>query len=207
MPVFDVKITVFEALKPLTTRSFTNSGLTITMIVNAISSSIDPAFMPGFEVRNVLWIADEVQTDLARTGKRIAMDYENVKPNIGFYPVSGILANDSLKSISYTYSDSTYSDNSLECKIAFEALFVLEEEKLAENAEKKSKKIITLVRGKGLLNIIVINEKIDAWDICVKLKENGLFAKLTRTHSFSITVNYHGGTNMRDIISKILTYT
>ncbi|XP_018050011.1 PREDICTED: ornithine aminotransferase, mitochondrial isoform X2 [Atta colombica] len=124
---------------------------------------------------NVLWIADEVQTGLARTGKRIAVDHENVKPDIlmlgkalsgGFYPVSGILANDPIMlTIKPGEHGSTYGGNPLGCKIALEALRVLEEEKLAENAEKVGhlfrdelnklpKEIITLVRGKGLLNAI-----------------------------------------------------
>ncbi|KYN08380.1 Ornithine aminotransferase, mitochondrial [Cyphomyrmex costatus] len=152
---------------------------------------------------NVLWIADEVQTGLARTGKRIAVDHENVKPDIlmlgkalsgGFYPVSGILANDEIMlTIKPGEHGSTYGGNPLGCKIALEALRVLEEEKLAENAErvgrllrdelnKLPKEIVTLVRGKGLLNAIVINKKIDAWNICVKLKENGLLAKPTHGH-------------------------
>ncbi|XP_018367261.1 PREDICTED: ethanolamine-phosphate phospho-lyase isoform X2 [Trachymyrmex cornetzi] len=124
---------------------------------------------------NVLWIADEVQTGLARTGKRIAVDHENVKPDIlmlgkalsgGFYPVSGILANDPIMlTIKPGEHGSTYGGNPLGCKIALEALRVLEEEKLAENAEKVGhlfrdelnklpKEIVTLVRGKGLLNAI-----------------------------------------------------
>ncbi|XP_011058062.1 PREDICTED: ornithine aminotransferase, mitochondrial isoform X3 [Acromyrmex echinatior] len=124
---------------------------------------------------NVLWIADEVQTGLARTGKRIAVDHENVKPDIlmlgkalsgGFYPVSGVLANDPIMlTIKPGEHGSTYGGNPLGCKIALEALRVLEEEKLAENAEKVGhlfrdelnklpKEIVTLVRGKGLLNAI-----------------------------------------------------
>ncbi|XP_025993451.1 ornithine aminotransferase, mitochondrial [Solenopsis invicta] len=152
---------------------------------------------------NVLWIADEVQTGLARTGKRIAVDHENVKPDIlilgkalsgGFYPVSGVLANDPVMlTIKPGEHGSTYGGNPLGCRIALEALRVLEEEKLAENAErlghifrnelsKLPKEVVTLVRGKGLLNAIVINEKIDAMDICLKLKEHGLLAKPTHGH-------------------------
>lgn len=151
----------------------------------------------------VLWIADEVQTGLARTGKRLAVDHENVKPDIlilgkalsgGFYPVSGVLANDSVMlTIKPGEHGSTYGGNPLGCKVALEALRVLEEEKLAENAEKLGhifreelrklpKDIVTLVRGKGLLNAIVINEKIDAMEICLKLKEAGLLAKPTHGH-------------------------
>ncbi|XP_014469559.1 PREDICTED: ornithine aminotransferase, mitochondrial [Dinoponera quadriceps] len=124
---------------------------------------------------NVLWIADEVQTGLARTGKRLAVDHEAVKPDIlilgkalsgGFYPVSGVLANDSIMlTIKPGEHGSTYGGNPLGCRIALEALRVLEEERLAENAEKLGhvfrselnklpKEVVTLVRGKGLLNAI-----------------------------------------------------
>jgi ornithine--oxo-acid transaminase len=141
-----------------------------------------------------------VQTGLARTGKRIACDHEDVKPDIlilgkalsgGFYPVSGVLADDSVMlTIKPGEHGSTYGGNPLGCKIALEALRVLEEEKLADNAEKLGhvfrdelrklpKEVVTLVRGKGLLNAIVINEKIDGMDVCLKLKENGLLAKPT----------------------------
>ncbi|XP_051173811.1 ornithine aminotransferase, mitochondrial [Leptopilina boulardi] len=152
---------------------------------------------------NVLWIADEVQTGLCRTGKRLAVDHESVKPDIlilgkalsgGFYPVSGVLADDSVMlSIRPGEHGSTYGGNPLGCKIALEALKVLEEEHLAENAEKCGKllrneleklpnNIVEIVRGKGLLNAIVINEKYDAWKICLQLKENGLLAKPTHNH-------------------------
>ena len=152
---------------------------------------------------NVLWIADEVQTGLARTGKRLAVDHENVKPDIlvlgkalsgGFYPVSGVLANDPVMlSIKPGEHGSTYGGNPLGCRIALEALRVLEEEKLAENADKMGRllreelgklpnDIVTQVRGKGLLNAIVINEKFDAMNICLKMKEAGLLAKPTHGH-------------------------
>lgn len=152
---------------------------------------------------NVLWIADEVQTGLARTGKRLAIDYEQVKPDIlilgkalsgGFYPVSGVLADDPVMlAIKPGEHGSTYGGNPLGCRIAMEALKVLEEEKLAENAAKMgeilrselgklSKDVVTLVRGKGLLNAIVINEKIDAWEICMQLRDEGLLAKPTHGH-------------------------
>ncbi|XP_066595571.1 ornithine aminotransferase, mitochondrial-like [Prorops nasuta] len=152
---------------------------------------------------NVLWIADEVQTGLGRTGKRLAVDHENVKPDIlilgkalsgGFYPVSGILANDSIMlTIKPGEHGSTYGGNPLGCRIALEALRVLEEEKLAENAQrlgklfrdelrKLSEDKVTLVRGKGLLNAIVISPKIDAMDVCLKLKDAGLLAKPTHGH-------------------------
>ncbi|CAG5088272.1 Similar to Oat: Ornithine aminotransferase [Cotesia congregata] len=152
---------------------------------------------------NVLWIADEVQTGLGRTGKRLAVDHENVKPDIlilgkalsgGVYPVAGVLANDPVMlSIQPGEHGSTYGGNPLGCRIALEAVKVLEEEKLAENAQKLGvilreelnklpKDIVTLVRGKGLLNAIVIDKKFDAMDICLKFKEHGLLAKPTHGH-------------------------
>ncbi|KAK0173336.1 hypothetical protein PV328_006551 [Microctonus aethiopoides] len=152
---------------------------------------------------NVLWIADEVQTGLARTGKRLAVDYENVKPDIlilgkalsgGFYPVSGVLANDSVMlCIRPGEHGSTYGGNPLGCRVALEALKVLEEENMAENARKLGeifrnelsnlpREIVTLVRGKGLLNAIVINKKFDAMKICLKLRDHGLLAKPTHSH-------------------------
>ncbi|EFN77876.1 Ornithine aminotransferase, mitochondrial [Harpegnathos saltator] len=169
------------------------------------------AFMDGYlrgirelcSKYNVLWIADEVQTGLARTGKRLAVDYEAVRPDIlilgkalsgGFYPVSGVLANDPIMlTIKPGEHGSTYGGNPLGCRIALEALRVLEEERLAENAErlghafrselnKLPREVVTLVRGKGLLNAVVINDKIDAMDICLRLKENGLLAKPTHDH-------------------------
>lgn len=152
---------------------------------------------------NVLWIADEVQTGLGRTGKRLAVDHENVKPDIlilgkalsgGYYPVSGVLANDPVMlTIKPGEHGSTYGGNPLGCRIALEALRVLEEEKLAENADKLGhllrselgklpKSVVNLVRGKGLLNAIVIDTKIDAMDVCLKLKDEGLLAKPTHGH-------------------------
>ncbi|KAK6635703.1 hypothetical protein RUM43_007395 [Polyplax serrata] len=149
---------------------------------------------------NTLWIADEVQTGLARTGKMLAVDYENVKPDIlilgkalsgGTYPVSAILADDDVMlCIKPGEHGSTYGGNPLGCKVAIEALKVIIEERLAENAErlgailrsqlnKIPKKYVTTVRGKGLLNAIVINKEYDAWDVCIRLKENGLLAKPT----------------------------
>ncbi|XP_013107431.2 ornithine aminotransferase, mitochondrial [Stomoxys calcitrans] len=149
---------------------------------------------------NVLWIADEVQTGLARTGRMLAVDHEDVKPDIlilgkalsgGMYPVSAVLANDDVMlTIKPGEHGSTYGGNPLGCKVAIAALEVLQEEKLAENAEKMGqllrselsklpKDVVSVVRGKGLLNAIVINSKFDAWDVCLKLKDNGLLAKPT----------------------------
>ncbi|XP_067208975.1 ornithine aminotransferase, mitochondrial [Linepithema humile] len=181
---------------------------------------------------NVLWIADEVQTGLARTGKRLAVDHENVKPDIlilgkalsgGFYPVSGVLANDPVMLvIKPGEHGSTYGGNPLACKVALESLHVLEEEKLAENAEKLGhvlrnelnklpKEVVTLVRGKGLLNAIVINKKLDAMNVCLKMKEHGLLAKPTHGHIIRLApplvITEDQIRECADIISRtILTY-
>lgn len=152
--------------------------------------------------KNVLFVADEIQTGIARTGKLLACDHENVKPDVlilgkalsgGAYPVSAVLANDDIMMcIKPGEHGSTYGGNPMACKIAMTALEVVKEENLAENAERLGKLLrknlrnlnsdmITLVRGKGLLNAIVIKEKNgkNAWDVCLKLKENGLLAKPT----------------------------
>lgn len=149
---------------------------------------------------NVLFIADEVQTGLARTGRMLAIDHEDVKPDIlilgkalsgGIYPVSAVLANDPVMlCIKPGEHGSTYGGNPLGCKVAMAALQVLIDEKLAENAERMGRKlreslselpkdVVSIVRGKGLLNAIVINSKFDAWEVCLRLKENGLIAKPT----------------------------
>lgn len=156
--------------------------------------------------KNVLFIADEVQTGLSRTGRMLACDHEEVKPDIlilgkalsgGVLPVSAVLADDEVMlSIKPGEHGSTYGGNPLACKVAVAALEVLVNEKLSEKAEKSGQyfrmrmnqlieqkpDLVTLVRGKGLLNAIVINDDEDsstAWDICVKLAENGLLAKPT----------------------------
>lgn len=154
---------------------------------------------------NVLMIADEVQTGLARTGKMLACDHENVKPDIlilgkalsgGVLPVSAVLANDEvMMTIHPGEHGSTYGGNPLACAVAQEALQVLKDEKLSENAENlgvifrhemselaKRSSLVKLVRGKGLLNAVVINDdehSQKAWNICVRLAENGLLAKPT----------------------------
>lgn len=149
---------------------------------------------------NVLFIADEVQTGLARTGRMLAVDYEDVKPDIlilgkalsgGIYPVSAVLANDPVMlCIKPGEHGSTYGGNPLGCKVAMAALQVLIDEKLAENADRMGRKlreslsdlpkdVVSVVRGKGLLNAIVINSKFDAWEVCLRLKDNGLIAKPT----------------------------
>jgi len=165
----------------------------------------DPGYLKGVRdlctKYNVLWVADEVQTGLCRTGKMLCTDHENVKPDIlmlgkalsgGTYPVSAVLANDCVMLvIKPGEHGSTYGGNPLACKVAMAALEVLQEESLAKNAEEMGnylrkelnhipKEIVQAIRGKGLLNAIVINEKYDAWDVCVRLKENGLLAKPTQ---------------------------
>ena len=154
---------------------------------------------------NVLFIADEVQTGIARTGKLIACYHEDVQPDIlilgkalsgGMYPVSAVLANDEIMNvIKPGQHGSTFGGNPIACAVAIAALDVVEEEKLSERAEELGKlfrseiekliektDLITAVRGKGLLNAILINDTPDsktAWNLCLKLKENGLLAKPT----------------------------
>jgi ornithine--oxo-acid transaminase len=155
--------------------------------------------------RNVLFIADEVQTGLARTGKLLACDHEEVRPDIlilgkalsgGVYPVSAVLADDDIMlCIRPGEHGSTYGGNPVAAKVAIAALEVIREENLADTALELGEKfraelrkikspMVELVRGKGLLNAIVIkptNGK-TAWDVCVALKENGLLAKPTHQH-------------------------
>ena len=154
---------------------------------------------------NVLFIADEVQTGIARTGRLIACHHEDVQPDIlilgkalsgGMYPVSAVLANDDIMNvIKPGQHGSTFGGNPIACAVAVAALDVVEEEKLSERAEKlgqlfrseiekliQKTDLITKVRGKGLLNAILINDTPDsktAWNLCLKLKENGLLAKPT----------------------------
>lgn len=154
---------------------------------------------------NVLFIADEVQTGIARTGKMICCDHHGFKPDIlilgkalsgGVLPVSAVLSsNEIMLTIRPGEHGSTYGGNPLGCEVAMAALQVIKDENLCHNSELmgelfrtklneyiKTSKIIKLVRGKGLLNAIVINdieESETAWNICLKLKENGLLAKPT----------------------------
>jgi ornithine--oxo-acid transaminase len=151
---------------------------------------------------NVLYIADEVQTGIARTGKMLACDYEDVRPDVvilgkaisgGIYPVSAVLADDDVMMvIKPGEHGSTFGGNPVAAKVAMAALTVIKEEKLMERAtelgellrkELKALKsdMLTRVRGKGLLNAIVIKPKNgkEAWDVCVKMAENGLLAKPT----------------------------
>lgn len=155
--------------------------------------------------KNVLFIADEVQTGLARTGKLLACDHEGVRPDIlilgkalsgGVYPVSAVLADDEIMlTIHPGQHGSTFGGNPMAARIAMAALQVLKDEKLAENAERMGvifrqemrnipSDMIELVRGKGLLNAVVIRPKNgkEAWDVCLKMKENGVLAKPTHQH-------------------------
>lgn len=154
--------------------------------------------------QNVLFIADEIQTGLARTGRMLACDYESVKPDVlilgkalsgGMYPVSAVLANDEIMlCIKPGEHGSTYGGNPIAAKVAIAALEILREEHLEGNsyhlgnilrAELKKLQqqtdVIAVVRGKGLLNAIIIKPKNNktAWDVCLALKENGLLAKPT----------------------------
>jgi len=154
------------------------------------------------EEANVLFIADEIQTGLARTGKMLACDHENVRPDIlilgkalsgGMMPVSAVLADDEIMlTIKPGEHGSTYGGNPLACKIAITALQVLNDEKMAENAQtmgellrnelkKLESPFIKIIRGKGLLNAVVMDHpnKDAAWELCLQLKENGLLAKPT----------------------------
>ena len=154
------------------------------------------------EKANVLFIADEIQTGLARTGKMLACDHENVRPDIlilgkalsgGMMPASAVLAdNEIMMTIKPGEHGSTYGGNPLASKVAIVSLQVLKDEKMAGNAatmgnllREELKKIdslhIAMVRGKGLLNAIVIDHRNNnaAWELCLALKENGLLAKPT----------------------------
>ncbi|KAJ8404801.1 hypothetical protein AAFF_G00331880 [Aldrovandia affinis] len=166
----------------------------------------DPGYLTGVRElctkHNVLFIADEVQTGLARTGRRLAVDHEAVRPDLvmlgkalsgGVYPVSAVLCDDEVMlTIKPGEHGSTYGGNPLGCRVAIAALEVLEDEKLAENAERMGQllrteleklpsEVVTTVRGKGLLNAIVIKETKDynAWKVCLRLRDNGLLAKPT----------------------------
>jgi ornithine--oxo-acid transaminase len=157
------------------------------------------------KAKNVLFIADEVQTGIARTGKLLACDHEGVRPDIlilgkalsgGVLPVSAVLADDEIMlTILPGEHGSTFGGNPLAAKVAIAALEVIKNEKLAENAERLGKifraefsdiksDMIELVRGKGLLNAVVIRPKNgkEAWDVCLAMKEKGLIAKPTHGH-------------------------
>jgi len=157
------------------------------------------------EQHNILFIADEVQTGIARTGKLLCCDHEGIRPDIvilgkaisgGVMPVSAVLADDEIMmTIKPGQHGSTFGGFPIACKVATAALEVVKEERLAEKAEylgeifrnemrKIDSPFVHQVRGKGLLNAIVIephNGK-EAWDVCLKMAENGLLAKPTHQH-------------------------
>ena len=157
------------------------------------------------KAKNVLFIADEVQTGIARTGRMLACDHEGVRPDIlvlgkalsgGTMPVSAVLADDDIMlNIKPGEHGSTFGGNPIACRVAIAALEVVKEEKLAERAEYLGKifrdemnsvksDMIQQVRGKGLLNAIIIRPKNgkEAWDVCEKMKELGVLAKPTHQH-------------------------
>ena len=155
--------------------------------------------------KNVLFVADEVQTGIARTGKMLACDHEGIRPDMvilgkalsgGVLPVSAVLCDDEvMMCIKPGEHGSTFGGNPLACKVAIAALSVVKDENLAENAQRlgiifrekiaafaEQNDLVLSVRGKGLLNAILINDTEDsstAWDICMKLRDNGLLAKPT----------------------------
>ncbi|CAD6194074.1 unnamed protein product [Caenorhabditis auriculariae] len=164
----------------------------------------DPGYLKGVaevcKKHNVLFIADEVQSGLGRTGKLLAHYHDGVRPDIvvlgkalsgGVYPVSAVLCDDHIMlNIKPGQHGSTYGGNPLAAKIAMAALQILQEEKLVENSAEMGNvlmerlrrlpnDVVTTVRGRGLFCAIVINKKYDAWKVCLKLKENGLLAKNT----------------------------
>ena len=157
------------------------------------------------KANNVLFVADEVQTGIARTGKLLAVDHEDVRPDVlilgkaisgGVVPVSAVLADDDIMLvIKPGEHGSTFGGNPIACEVAMAALQVVKDEKLAENAEAMGQifrdelsdvksDMIELVRGKGLLNAIVIKPKggKTAWDVCMRLRDNGMLAKPTHGH-------------------------
>lgn len=181
---------------------------------------------------NVLFIADEIQTGLARTGKLLACDHENIRPDIlilgkalsgGMLPVSAVLADDNIMlTIKPGEHGSTYGGNPLACQTAITSLEVLKDEQMAENATAMGKLLregleslqsrhIETVRGKGLLNAIVISHAHDdaAWDLCLQLKENGLLAKPTHGDKIRfappLIINKEQVEECVDIIGKSLT--
>ena len=182
---------------------------------------------------NVLFIADEVQTGIGRTGKLLASDYENAKPDLlilgkalsgGVFPVSAVLANNEvMMCIKPGEHGSTFGGNPLACAVAQAALEVIIEENLAENAYKlgeyfreelnkfiKDSPIVKLVRGKGLLNAIVINdteESNTAWNLCLEMKNNGLLAKPTHGNIIRFAPPLTITKNQLDDCIKIITNT
>jgi len=199
----------------------------------------DEDYLPGAhklcKQHNVLFIADEVQTGIARTGKLLACDHAGIKPDIlvlgkalsgGVLPVSAVLASDEIiLTIKPGEHGSTFGGNPLSCAVAMEALRVVKDEKLAENAEvlgqifrarmedlrAKRPDLITLVRGKGLLNAFVINDTEDsktAWNICLQMAKNGLLAKPTHGNIIRfappLVMNHSQMEDCCDIIEKVV---
>ena len=157
------------------------------------------------KAHNVLFMADEVQTGIARTGRMLACDHEGVRPDVlilgkaisgGLMPVSCVLADDEIMlTIKPGEHGSTYGGNPIAAKVSMAALQIIKDEKREENAERLGKifrermkaiksDMVELVRGKGLLNAVVITPKNGktAWDVCLKLRDNGLLAKPTHEH-------------------------
>jgi len=184
------------------------------------------------EKNNVLFIADEVQTGIGRTGKLLACHHENVQPDIlilgkalsgGLYPVSAVLANDSIMMcIRPGEHGSTYGGNPIACAVGKAALKVVKDEKLADNAQKQGEffrnrlksiraPFVGQIRGKGLLNAVVIEPFKDktAWDVCISLKNNGLLAKPTHDHIIRfappLTIKKNEIENACDIIEQTFT--
>ncbi|MWN78427.1 ornithine--oxo-acid transaminase [Labilibaculum sp. A4] len=183
------------------------------------------------KANNVLFVADEVQTGIARTGKLLAVDHEGVRPDVlilgkaisgGVVPVSAVLADDEIMlCIKPGEHGSTFGGNPIACEVAMAALTVVKEEKLAENAEAMGKifreelqavksDMIELVRGKGLLNAVVIKPKggKTAWDVCMRLRDNGMLAKPTHGHIIRfappLTINEEQLREAIDIIKKTM---
>ena len=199
-----------DALKKALSNHENIAGVLIEPIQGEAGVNVpDDGFLTGVKKicsdNEILFIADEIQTGIARTGKMLACDHESVKPDIlilgkalsgGVFPVSAVLANDEIMlCIKPGEHGSTYGGNPIACQVAIAALEVVQNEQLSKNADQlgilfrdhlqkfiESNHLVTKVRGKGLLNAILINDSPDsstAWDICMKLKENGLLAKPT----------------------------
>jgi ornithine--oxo-acid transaminase len=178
--------------------------------------------------KNVLFIADEVQTGIGRTGKLLACDHENVRPDIlilgkalsgGVYPISAVLADDKIMlTIKPGEHGSTFGGNPIAAKVAVAALQVIKDEHLAEKSEylgkifreeigKVKSDMIALVRGKGLLNAVVIRPKNgkEAWDVCLKMRDNGVLAKPTHGDIIRFAPPLViSEEQLRDAISKII---
>lgn len=208
MPNYDIiPYNDIEALESLLEK---NHATTCAFMIEPIQGEAgvvvpDPGYLQKVRQlctkHNVLWISDEVQTGLGRCGRWLAVDHEDVRPDIvclgkalggGVYPVSAVLANDPVMlSIKPGEHGSTYGGNPLAARVAIESLRVLKDEQLPERAEKLGhsfrrelrkrlpEDVVPVIRGKGLLNAIVIDKQYDAWNLCLTLRNNGLLAKPT----------------------------